>query len=272
MSSHGPTLDALVAFLHDLLGADAYPADERGGVFRLPPEPRAARTHAIGRLGLALEPWPGLSTWAAHEGLGALFLHRPWRLAPSALPRNVGVVFSHLPFDEHLTTGDNAPLAGALGFRTREVLGTKHGRPIGMIGDVAPVPAAEAVAHVARVIGGTEEIALPDARRPVARVAVVGAMTDALVREAARRGVGLYVTGQMRQPARAAVSDTGMAVAAVGHARSEQWGLGALAELLRARWPTLELLVADSAVAGPATRLFDPGESVGAGRGERPHR
>ena len=64
--------------------------------------------------------------------------------------------------------------------------------------------------------------------------AVVGAMNDALVREAHARGAGLYATGQWRQPARAAVRATGLGVVVIGHRRSEQWGLHALCRLLLA--------------------------------------
>ena len=68
-------------------------------------------------------------------------------------------------------------------------------------------------------------------------------MNDALIREAADRGAGLYLTGQYRTPAQAAVNETGIAVAAVGHCRSEAWGLRALADVLRERWPELVILV-----------------------------
>ena len=57
-------------------------------------------------------------------------------------------------------------------------------------------------------------------------------MTEALVRDAAARGVGLYVTGQMRGPALAAVRQTGMRVVAVGQDRSERWGLRHLGRVL----------------------------------------
>ncbi|GJG87253.1 hypothetical protein tb265_24340 [Gemmatimonadetes bacterium T265] len=244
-----PTLDALAAFLHDALGADAYPPEERGGVFHAPAT-RVAAGRPLTRLGLALDPWPGLRAWAARGAFDAVFLHRPWRLAQGTLGPEVGVVYAHLPFDEHLTTGDNAPLAAALGFRTREVLGRKQGRPIGMLGDVSPRPVADALALVTRVFGGVEAVVLPAPARTVAQVAVVGAMNDALVREAAARGAGLYVTGQLRAAARAAVDETGIAVAAVGHEESERWGLGALADLVGSRWPALQVAIADAPAAG----------------------
>jgi len=73
-------------------------------------------------------------------------------------------------------------------------------------------------------------------------VAVVGAMTDALVREAAERGATLYITGQFRQPAKLAVAQTQIGVIVVGHRRSELWGLQALTGVVRERWSGLEVV------------------------------
>jgi putative NIF3 family GTP cyclohydrolase 1 type 2 len=168
--------------------------------------------------------------------LDALFLHRPWRLAQGAVGDGVGVLWSHLPFDERLTTGLNPRLADALGLGGVEPFGRKAGRPLGMIGDWAPRGWQEGAADVTAVFGGCDAAVGGAAGVPVTRVAVVGAMTDALVREAAARGAALYVTGQLRQPARDAVEETGVAVVAVGHARSEWWGARALAHLVAERW------------------------------------
>jgi putative NIF3 family GTP cyclohydrolase 1 type 2 len=243
-ASGPPTLEAVAAFLHDALGAAAFPPEERGGVFR----PGDGRV--IWRLGVALEAWPGLAGWAAAEQVDAVFLHRPWRLAPSALAAGVAVLWSHLPFDERLTTGLNPRLADVLGMRAVEPLGVKAGRPLGMIGDVAPAEVGAWVARVRDAFGGHEAVLVPVEGAQVARVAVVGAMTDALVREAAARGAGLYVTGQLRHPGRAAAAASGTAVLAVGHARSEWWGVRALAELTAGRWGRLAVRVAPGAGGG----------------------
>ena len=238
-----PTFDALVAFLSDTLGAAQYPPEERGGLFRTPDPATDAAERPLARLGIALEFRPALPIWARRERLDALFIHRPWRLPERALPPAVGVLYAHLPFDDYLTTSDNAPLAAALGFRSRDVLGVRDGRRIGMIGDVAPATAAWWLARVREEFGGAEAVSVAEPDRPVSRVAVVGAMNDRLVREAAERGAGLYVTGQMRQPARQAVEETAIAVIAVGHERAERWGLSALAGIVRARWSTLAVVV-----------------------------
>jgi putative NIF3 family GTP cyclohydrolase 1 type 2 len=158
------------------------------------------------------------------------------------LPRDVAVVFAHLPFDERLTTGWNPRLAAALGMRDLAPIGEKAGRPLGMLGDVAPAPPDRMAARLHAELGGLDELAA-GAPETIARVAVVGAMTDALVREAAARGAQLYVTGQRRVPAAAAVRDTGLWLAVTGHARVERWGLAALAHVLRERWPAMHVEV-----------------------------
>ena len=196
----------------------------------------------VARLGLALEPWDGLAEWAAAASLDAVFLHRPWGLAPGALPPGTGLLASHRPFDERLTTGFNPALAARLGMTGLEPLGERDGRPLGMTGAVERLSFAELLARVSGEFRGVEA-AGPPRGGEAARVAVVNAMTDALVREAAGRGADVYLTGQLRAPARAAVAETGIGVVAAGHRRAEEWGLRELARLLRARWPGLATAV-----------------------------
>ena len=68
-------------------------------------------------------------------------------------------------------------------------------------------------------------------------------MNPALVQEAHERGVGLYLTGEYRKGTQAAVDETGMSVIAIGHRRTEEWGLRALGTLLSEQWNGLEVLV-----------------------------
>ncbi|HEX8361849.1 MAG TPA: hypothetical protein VF613_17150, partial [Longimicrobium sp.] len=62
-----------------------------------PPDVVVPSAREVRRLGLALEP-P-----ARVESLDALFLHRPWGMRDV----RIGVLASHLPFDERLTIGFN---------------------------------------------------------------------------------------------------------------------------------------------------------------------
>ena len=211
--------------------------DDLNGVFL----PAARPDVPLRRVGLALEPGPRWLAWAERERCDAVFLHRPWRMdheARRALEAaGIGVLAYHLAFDELLTTGFNPALAAACGWGEPALLAEKEGRPLGMACALPGGPAAfaEVVARLEAESGGLEAVTPPagGSDAPVARVACVGAMNDALVRAADEAGAGVYVTGQWRQPARAAVRATGIGVAAVGHHRSERWGLRTLGRLLR---------------------------------------
>ena len=220
----------LANFLDQYLETAKY-ADEPAIVFR--PFGRA-----VNRLGMALEPWPGMADWVRSERLDALFVHRPFKSDMGELPDGVGILSSHLPFDERMALGYNPRLADALGMSGLQPLGARKGRALGMLGEVPPQTVGAFYKSVFDVFGGREDSRTCE-RNEVTRVAVVGAMTSELMHEASERGAEVYVTGQMRQPAREAILDTGLGVIIVGHRRSEEWALRLLAHVLRERFAAL---------------------------------
>ena len=235
---HPPLADpvsftALAAWCDGIMAPDRpCEADDPAGVWRVGrPEVRA--------VGLLLESWPGVAAWVETERLDAIIVHRPWQLPLDGLGE-VGVLAYHLTFDERLTVGHNLWLAARLGIIEPEEFGWKEGRPIGMLGEISATPFAALVAMVGQTFGGLDAT-VPGRTPVVTRMAVAGAMTDRLVREVAAQGADLYLTGQRRAPARAAVEATGIGVVAVGHARAERWGMRLLAALLSERWPSLRV-------------------------------
>lgn len=227
-------IEDIVKFLDRLFAVECFPASERGGVYL--PSLRPVR-----RLGLALEPNIQLQQWISTQGLDALFLHRPWKLEAGQISPYIGVISYHLPFDECLTMGFNLRLAQVLNMSCLEVLGEKDNRAIGMLGEIPTQSFTGLCSCVTQVFGGQEQIHLAG-HTDVKRIAVVGAMTDLLVREAAVRGTDVYITGQFRQPANDAMQNSKMGAIAIGHRRSEIWGLRTLAGLLRERWFSLEVI------------------------------
>lgn len=239
-------LNDVVDFLRNEFTIDRYPDNEQGGIYCVSGRP-------VRRLGLALESFLALATWVIDNQLDALWLHRPWQLDPVALPPGIGVIYNHLPFDEHLTMGYNTRLAAQLkAVGTLEPLGFKQAtrktgkslpqRPIGMLFDADEQNVPEWIRQTETQFGGYDRIET-GRRMTVGRVAVVGAMNDALIREAADRGAGLYLTGQYRPSAQKAMAETGITVVAVGHRRSEEWGLRALGDLLHEGWPELAVVI-----------------------------
>ncbi|BAY08595.1 Nif3-like dinuclear metal center hexameric protein [Calothrix sp. NIES-2098] len=225
----------IAEFLNYFFNVELFPETERGGIY-------FASSHPVTRLGLALEPDTQLQNWIKTHNLDALFLHRPWKLTADEIPPELGVISYHLPFDECLTLGFNLRLAQILRMSQLEVLGEKETRAIGAIGDIPTQSFTHLCNCITQIFGGQEQIH-PAVNSEVKRIAVVGAMTDALVREAADRGADVYITGQLRQPAKAAMEETKIGAIAVGHRRSEVWGLRSLAGILQERWANLEVFV-----------------------------
>lgn len=223
-------LSDIAQYLDDLFEIARVP-DDAGGIIR-------ASKKTITRLGLVLQPWHGIEHWAGSTAIDALFIHRPWRLDTHLVPSDIGIIAYHRAFDEHLTLAYNPWLADELGMTVWEVFGIKEGRPIGMIGTVSEHMLATWPEQLRTVFEGLDEVRLA-AKQGGSRIVIVGAMNDALVREAAACGASLYVTGQWRHSAASAVTATGIDVAVVGHRRSEEWGLRMLGRILKQRWPEL---------------------------------
>ncbi|MDZ8055736.1 MAG: Nif3-like dinuclear metal center hexameric protein [Aulosira sp. ZfuVER01] len=228
-------IQEIAEFLNCLFNVERFPTTERGGIY-------LASSNPITRIGLALEPDTQLQDWIKTHNLDALFLHRPWKLTADKIPSELGIISYHLPFDECLTLGFNLRLAQVLRMSELEVLGKKETRAIGMIGNI-PTQSFEHLCNCITPIFGGQERIHPAVNSEMKRIAVVGAMTDALVREAAERGADVYITGQLRQPAAAALQETKIGAIAVGHRRSEVWGLRSLAGILQERWADLAVFV-----------------------------
>ncbi len=228
--------------VHDLADALA-PALDRARYHREgdPAGVWLASDRDVRRIGLRLEAGRPPYAWA--DGLDAVLLHRPFGLWPARLPAGVGVLAVHRSLDDRLSVGTDPALLDALGLVPDDEPLRRRGAPIGHVGRRRQ-SLADAVAAVVAALGGVEEAVGPEPD-VVEAVALAGAMTAELVEDAAARGAGLYVTGQIRRPARAAVEACGMRVVAVGQDRAEAWGLRQIGRLVQARWPEVEVVEVD---------------------------
>ena len=195
----------------------------------------------VRRLALRLEPGRAPYGWA--ENVDAVVLHRPFGVWPARLPARFGVLAVHRALDDRLSVGTDPALVAALGWELEPEPLRRGGAEIGLIGRRRQT-LADAVGAVERVLGGIEDAIGPEPES-VEAVALVGAMTDALVDAAAERGAGLYVTGQIRKPARQAVERCGVRAVAVGQDRAEAWGLRRLGALVREAFPDVETVEQD---------------------------
>ena len=93
--------------------------------------------------------------------------------------------------------------------------------------------------------GGWEELLTPRELR-LERLVLMSTFRPEATRLAARVGAQVYLTGQMRSSGHNLALELGMGVVALGHRRSELWGLNQLARELSGAFPALELNVMGS--------------------------
>lgn len=196
----------------------------------------------IRHLALALEPADLPPTLEAD----ALFLHRARRVG-EGWP-GLGVLSVHDGFDTHLTTGPNRRLADRLGWREVRAV-VWEGRIVGITATPPQRDWTGLRAALHAELGGEDTGWPPDPAAPPLRLALMNAMNPALIGHVAGQGVRVYLTGQLRPSAAPAARERGLGVIALGHRRTELWGLRQLARELRAAFPELETEV--HPLAGP---------------------
>ncbi|MBC7543156.1 MAG: Nif3-like dinuclear metal center hexameric protein [Candidatus Sericytochromatia bacterium] len=219
-------LGRLASFLDVRFGPA--PADDVATVWR-------HATVPIRTLALALDYGPHL---AGFQG-DALLLHRPWKIGVDDLP-GAGILAVHRRFDAQLTTGWNLPLAASLDLRQPEPL-IVAGQTVGMVAQLdEPVMWQRWIERVGAVCDGIE-----DSRRhgvaAIETVAIASVMRADVMALLAANGVQAFVTGQMRVPGLAPAERLGIGIVAVGHRRSERWGLCRLAFELTQVFPGLDV-------------------------------
>jgi putative NIF3 family GTP cyclohydrolase 1 type 2 len=122
-------------------------------------------------------------------------------------------------------------------------MGEKEGRPLGMTGVISAGTLESFTVRLENLFGHAEKIHIGKWNQ-ISTIAVMGAMTEGLILEAARKGIQFYLTGQFRKPAANAVAQTGLHVMATGHLQSELYGLRLLANILTEKWPDLQVYLA----------------------------
>ena len=193
----------------------------------------------VNRLVLALEP----REIPVDTDADALFLHRPFELS-ERFP-GLGVLASHDPFDDLLTTNFNLTLARALNWKKPRRLRLEE-RTVGTVADLeSPLKWEALLETLEQEFGGWEELLTPRELR-LERLVLMSTFRPEAVRLAARVGAQVYLTGQMRPAGQTLALELGLGVVALGHRRSELWGLNQLARELSGAFPALELNVMGS--------------------------
>ncbi len=140
---------------------------------------------------------------------------------------NLAVYSSHLPLDAHPQLGNNALLAGALGFKRRRPFFLCKGRLIGCQ-TATRIARGELVRRFQQIVGRPPTV-LPGGPEVCRRVGVVTGGAGGDLKVAAAEGVDTFITGEGPHWTFGLAEELGVNVLYGGHYATETFGVRALA-------------------------------------------
>jgi len=150
----------------------------------------------------------------------------------------------HLPLDAHLEVGNAAGLARALGLIDLRPAFPYRGHPTGVR---ARFESPLAVASLAPLLAAISPRALHFEGGPdlITTVGIVTGGAPRVASDAARLGLDLFITGEASEYTQATAREERIHVAACGHHRTEVFGPRALAAVMQAEFPGLDVAFLD---------------------------
>ena len=235
--------DEIVAFLDAYL--DVHAIQDYG-----PMGMQVVGKEQVERVAVAVSASHACFAQAAAQGADMLIVHHGlfWdnesRVVGSVMRGRLETLFHHdmsllgyhLCLDKHAEIGNNVLALRALGATPIEVeapLGA-----VGYVGDFTePLPWKELTERVRNAFGG-EPYFFPSGPAETSRLGLItgGAGAPAYVTEAAARGCGTYLTGNLSEPAPAVAAELSLNLIGAGHYNTEKLGVQAVGRLLEERF------------------------------------
>ena len=176
----------------------------------------------------------GADTLLVHHGLfwrgqdGSVTGWMKQRLA-LLLAHDINLLAYHLPLDAHEEWGNNAMLGKHMGWQTLERFGDQRlgwlDSPLNGVTDPTALQT-----ELENKLGRAAVAVIPDAARPVKRIAWCTGGAQSWFEDAIAAGADAFVTGEISEPQAHLARETGVAFFACGHHATERYGAPALAE------------------------------------------
>ena len=168
--------------------------------------------------------WPGLQALTGGRR----------RLLERAFQRDIAIYSAHLPLDVHSVLGNNAQLAGALGFEQTEPFFEMKGQSIGLKIQ-ADISRGELAAKLERSLGGPVR-SFPSGPERARTIGLITGGAGSEIYDVARQGIDTFITGEAPHWAAVAADELGINLLLGGHYATETFGVKALAAHLSDRF------------------------------------
>jgi dinuclear metal center YbgI/SA1388 family protein len=202
---------------------------------------------AVTKIGAAVDASRGTFDVAIEREINFLIVHHGlfWpglqpiiggrrRMLQRAFEHDLALYSAHLPLDIHSVLGNNAQLAGALGFENTEPFFEMKGQHIGLKIQ-ADLPRATLVARLEQSLGGPVR-SFPAGPEQTRSIGLITGGAGSEIYEVAREGIDTFITGEAPHWAAIAADELGINLLLGGHYATETFGVKALAAHLSDRF------------------------------------
>ena len=173
----------------------------------------------------------GANMVVCHHGLSWADLN--YKRLSYLVKHDMALYACHLPLDAHPRYGNNALICKALGLRRLRGFGNYHGSVIGFQGELPRPMAYKDFKKLAAKTIGRELLTMDFGKKTIKTVAVVSGGAGALLDEAGREGVDVFLSGEPSLQAYNNAQEYGINAMFAGHYATEVYGVRALAGLLK---------------------------------------
>jgi dinuclear metal center YbgI/SA1388 family protein len=202
---------------------------------------------AVTRIGAAVDASARTIDGAIEQGINFLIVHHGlfWpglqpltggrrRMLEHAFQHDLALYSAHLPLDVHSVLGNNAQLAGALGFENTEPFFEQKGQCVGL--KVKVQVSREALARkLEDSLGGSVKLFAAGPEES-GTIGLISGGAGSEIYAVAREGVDTFVTGEAPHWAAVAAEELGINLLLGGHYATETFGVKALAAHLADRF------------------------------------
>ncbi|MBM4200454.1 MAG: Nif3-like dinuclear metal center hexameric protein [Gammaproteobacteria bacterium] len=144
----------------------------------------------------------------------------------------------HLPLDAHPEIGNAAQLGSRIGLVDHQAFGDHQGRPTGISGFLPdPVTAPALRDRLQAVLDHPVLLASPDEAPLIRSVGIITGGANSGWTQALAAGLDAYITGEMSEHDWHEAREAGICLFAGGHNATEQFGIQALMDRVRAAFP-----------------------------------
>jgi dinuclear metal center YbgI/SA1388 family protein len=237
-----PTVPQLVEYCRDLLRVEEI-ADWPNALNGLQIENSGAAT----KIGAAVDASTRTIDLAIEQGINFLIVHHGlfWpglqpiaggrrRMLERAFQHDLALYSAHLPLDVHSALGNNAQLAGALGFEDTTPFFEQKGQRVGLRIN-AQISRDDLALRLEHSLGSPVKMF---ARGPeqTKSIGLVTGGAGSEIYEIAREGIDTFITGEAPHWAAVAAEELGVNLLLGGHYATETFGVKALAAHLSDRF------------------------------------